>query len=160
MTNANDPWGVPATAAYDNPPKSSDVQAVQGNDEVVVTFKAGAGYDAPWIVVHAKDLRDALDQVSGDNHEVLKKLMEQVAGAGKYFSALGGAKPVNSNANTSQRPNTAPPAGATQGPGPAPTCAHGEMVWRSGVSKQSGKPYKLWSCTAPRDQQCKPVYPD
>lgn len=166
MTNANDPWGTPALTAYDdarnsfdNPPKSSDVQAVQAssNDEVVVTFKAGAGYDAPWIVVHAKDLRDALDQVSGENRDVLKELMTEVAGAGKFFSSLGGGKP-SSGGGSSQRPNTAPPAGASEGPGPAPHCDHGAMVWRSGIS-QKGNAYKLWSCTGPRGSQCDPVYP-
>ena len=40
-------------------------------------------------------------------------------------------------------------------PSDAPSCSHGSMKWREGVSKQ-GNPYKGWFCPAPFGQtQCK-----
>jgi hypothetical protein len=56
-----------------------------------------------------------------------------------------------------QQQYAAPPQ--TGGTGPAPTCPHGQRVYRSGVSGQ-GKPYKMWACPAPQSDpsQCKPEW--
>ena len=38
-------------------------------------------------------------------------------------------------------------------------CAHGEMTYREGVGKGSGKPYKAYFCPAPRGtNQCAPEF--
>lgn len=38
-------------------------------------------------------------------------------------------------------------------------CLHGAMVWRTGVSKSTGKPWAAWMCQAPdKDDQCKPLF--
>lgn len=43
---------------------------------------------------------------------------------------------------------------------PRPHCLHGEMVWRSGIGKQSNKAYAMWTCTSnDRNNQCKPEFP-
>lgn len=43
---------------------------------------------------------------------------------------------------------------ATSAPADAPTCAHGNMKWKEGTSKQ-GNAYKGWFCPAPYGQtQC------
>lgn len=43
--------------------------------------------------------------------------------------------------------------------GGGPTCAHGAMVYKSGVSKTSGKPYSGHFCpSSNRAEQCKPVF--
>lgn len=57
-----------------------------------------------------------------------------------------------------------PPAWAQNAPqqagfGGGPTCAHGAMVYKSGVSKTSGKPYSGHFCpSSNRAEQCKPVF--
>ncbi|WP_456152140.1 hypothetical protein [Kitasatospora acidiphila] len=51
----------------------------------------------------------------------------------------------------------APPQ--TGGTGPAPTCPHGQRVYKTGVSPKTGQPYKMWACPAPQGAgQCKPEW--
>lgn len=38
-----------------------------------------------------------------------------------------------------------------------PNCNHGDMMLKEGTSK-AGKPYHGYVCTAPKDQQCEPVW--
>lgn len=37
---------------------------------------------------------------------------------------------------------------AQQGGAPAPSCIHGQRVFKSGTSKKTGKPYSGWYCPA------------
>lgn len=53
--------------------------------------------------------------------------------------------------------NAVPPAAAQAPNGEKRFCSHGEMVFKSGVSR-AGNAYKLFSCTAPREQQCPAEY--
>lgn len=156
----NDPFApAPAPAAtqtvkgapVSTPVGSSVVPS--GDGKVVVTLKGGSGFDAPWIVIHADSVQDALRQFDED----LASLMERAQQAASKFSSLS-TKPAPQQA-PSQRPNTAPPAGATQAPaGQTETCAHGEMIFRSGISK-AGKPYKMFACPErDRNAQCPPVW--
>jgi hypothetical protein len=56
-----------------------------------------------------------------------------------------------------QHQYAAPPQ--TGGMGAAPTCPHGQRVYKSGVSPKSGQPYKMWACPAPQGpEQCKPEW--
>lgn len=119
--------------------------------KVVLTFKGGTGFDAPWIVIHAKDLQDAFDQVSGDNVELLKKLMEHSNSAGKYFTGLGGGKP-SQGAPARQ----AAPAPAQQPPAGSPPCPGDGWVYKSGVGRCNGKPWQGWM--PPRGSDEKPVF--
>lgn len=32
----------------------------------------------------------------------------------------------------------------------SPTCKHGQMVYKEGVSQKTGKPWKAWMCPAPK----------
>lgn len=50
--------------------------------------------------------------------------------------------------NTPQSPS-GPPTGQS--------CRHGARVFKEGVSK-AGKPYKLWACPGPRNDQCQPEW--
>jgi hypothetical protein len=51
------------------------------------------------------------------------------------------------------------PAQSQAGFGGGPSCAHGAMVYKSGVSKTSGKPYSGHFCpSSNRADQCKPVF--
>lgn len=119
----------------------------QNEGKIVVTLKGGAGYDAPWIVVHANDSQDALNQLRDD---VLKELITRTKEVATYFSG-GNARPAQAQQQTQQ----GPPQGATEAPGGEKRyCAHGEMRFKSDISK-AGKPYKGFFCTErDRSQQC------
>ena len=123
----------------------------ESDGKVVLTFKGGRDFDAPWIVIHANGLQEAHDFVVGENSSLLAKVMERVKIASEFFagkqSAQGAAPP----------PSRAPQAAQEAPGGEKRFCEHGEMVFKSGVSK-AGNSYKLFSCTAPRDQQCKAQY--
>ena len=139
---------ITSTAPVTNTIKTASADA---EGKVVLTFKGGTGYDAPWIVIHAADLQDAHDSVTGDNASLLAATMERVQTAGKHFSGMA---PTKSSGGSAGGGGGAPAAAQSAPGGETRHCAHGEMVFKSGVSK-AGKPYKLFSCTAPRDQQCK-----
>lgn len=97
-------------------------------NKIVTTLKAGAGYDAPWIVIHSDTLAEANQMVHDPE---LKELMDQVKKVGAYFSKGSAPAPANNGK----------PAGATQAPG-GETPPEG-YVFKSGVGK-NGKPWKAF----------------
>lgn len=113
-----------------------------GEGKVTLTLKGGAGFDAPWIVIHAADIPDAYLQLSGDNAALLVELMEKVKKAGVHFAGQP-SQPVRSTAPQGQQP----PAGA-------PECPPG-WTFKSGVSK-AGKPYQGFF--PPRGDESKPIF--
>lgn len=144
---AEDEITVPDEAT-ESPWESTDKKekvVVAGSNEgkVVATFKGGSGYDAPWVVVHADDVQDALSQISGDNAALFKQLLDETAKVGKYFSGTGGGKPSGGG----QSQQRGKPAGASEAPDGKPRyCDHGEMVFKSGIGKSNGKPWRAFFC--------------
>ena len=123
----------------------------ESDGKVVLTFKGGRDFDAPWVVIHANGLQEAHDFVVGDNASLLAVVMERVQVAAKHFAG----KPAAA-AQGGAQPSTEPPQASQEAPGGEKRfCSHGEMVFKSGVAKGTGKPYSLFSCTAPREHQCK-----
>lgn len=152
----DDPWSSPPPEAAKPAPAPRPI--VEGADgKVVLTFKGGTGFDAPWIVVHATDLDDALSYVNQQNGLKFQDLMNRVQNAAKGFAALGGGSAPAPQGGGQQQSNA--PQAAQQAPnGQREFCSHGEMEFKSGVSK-AGKPYSLFSCTVrDRNQQCKAKY--
>lgn len=112
--------------------------------KVVLTFKGGTGFDAPWIVVHATSLDDALDTVSAENGPKLMDLMTRTQNAGRHFAGLG---PVPSQVG--QRPTANTPAAAQQAPnGETRQCKHGEMQYKTGA--KNGRVWKAYFCPSPK----------
>ncbi|MGW6624259.1 hypothetical protein ACWF99_23845 [Nocardia sp. NPDC055002] len=151
------------TAAKKAAPKKA-VAKLEQNDggKVTVTLKGGKDFDSPWIVIHADSVEDAYEQMSGDSGTLLAELMDKVAKAGGFFASKAPAKPAGGNGGGGNRGggysgggggNGRPQAAAEAPGGEKRYCNHGEMVFKSGVSK-AGKPYKLFSCTGPRQEQC------
>jgi hypothetical protein len=131
--------------------KAKPASSAESDGKVVLTFKGGRDFDAPWIVIHANGLQEAHDFVVGDNAALLAVVMERVQVAGKHFSG----KPASAAQGSAQPESSAPPASQAAPGGETRYCEHGEMVFKSGVAKATGKPYSLFSCTAPREHQCK-----
>ncbi|AFU20673.1 hypothetical protein SEA_CHUPACABRA_47 [Mycobacterium phage Chupacabra] len=121
---------------------AAPVVAAPSEGKVVLTFKGGTGFDAPWIVIHAEDLDDALDQVTTQG-STLMALMERVQGAGKHFAAQGTPAPSNGGGrggNTGQRQNA--PRQAAQPPADAPPAPGPDWVYKSGKSARG--PWQAW----------------
>lgn len=102
----------------------------EDQNKITVTLKGGAGYDAPWVVVHAANATDALETL---NDEDLKTVLERAKKIGAFFA--GGA-PAQAPASNGQ------PAGAAQAPG-GQTPPEG-YVFKSGVSKKNGRPWQAF----------------
>lgn len=105
------------------------------------------------INLYAQDEQEAQEQL-----EVLGRLIKDV---GEIEALLGAIERVN--AVTQPAPQGASvPAYQQQAQRPAgdsPICNHGQMEFKEGVSKSSGKPYKGWFCpSSDRNDQCKPQF--
>lgn len=116
-----------------------------GDGKIVSTYKEGAGYDASWTVVHANGVDEWF---AIHDHPRFPELLAKQKKVASFFRD----KPT---APVQQAPSSAP-QGASEAPGGEKRyCNHGEMVFKTGVAKATGKPYQLFSCTAPRESQCK-----
>jgi hypothetical protein len=121
--------------------KKEEGQVADNNNEgITLTFKGGSGFDAPWVVVHAKDVHDAYETASDP---LLEELFKKVQEQGTAFSGLAPEKPA---AAQPQRPGApTPPPGS---PGP-------DWTYKEGIGK-NGKPWKAWM--PPRDSGLSPVW--
>jgi hypothetical protein len=116
--------------------------------KLTVTLKGGAGFDAPWIVVHAAGVDDALELFQGDATK-LASLMDRVQAAGKHFTGLAPAKPAGGGSGGAPaRPGAEAPAGTPEAPGP-------DWTYKTGVGK-TGKTWKAWM--PPRGSDEQPVW--
>jgi len=119
-----------------------------GEGKIVSTYKEGAGYDASWTVVHANSVDDWFAIHEDPRFPELLAKQKKVAA---YFRVKPEGAPQSSQPSAGGTPQQ-----ASEAPGGEKRhCAHGEMVFKTGVAKATGKPYSLFSCTAPREQQCK-----
>jgi hypothetical protein len=130
----------------------------ENSNGLTVTLKAGVGFEAPWIVIHAADATDALNQINtGD----FATLAERTVAAAEFFRAAHNVK----GGLASREPAAAPqqswseqPTQQAPAPQGGPACVHGARVFKSGTSK-AGKPYKMWACPSQnRQAQCDPEW--
>lgn len=137
----------PAEAPKKAPAKKAapKVDAVTSDGKLTVTLKGGAGFDAPWIVIHAADVDDALDTFA--DSAKLAALMEKVQSAGKFFTGLAPAKAAASG-GAPARPGAEAPAGTPEAPGP-------DWTFKTGIGK-NGKTWKAWM--PPRGSDAQPVW--
>jgi hypothetical protein len=125
----------------------------------------GAGYGNPGLTIRA-DSADELkaiflelsEQSDPESASKLDEILDGVAtvNAGVLLKGLGSKpEPVKTGPVV-----THPQAQAN--PSDAPSCAHGPMKHREGITKSgtnAGKQYKGWFCSAPYGQsQCKPQF--
>lgn len=104
---------------------------VSDQSKLTLTFKGGAGFDAPWTVVHANNPAEAKAILLDDDFKELLELTQKIGGA---FVNMAPNKPAAPASNGQ-------PAGATQAPnGETPPPGY---VFKSGVGK-NGKPWKAF----------------
>src|SRR5690606_2679836 len=142
---------APATAAPAAP--APQASAVSSSDEALtITLKESGGFDAAWRVSKAPTVDDALSKL---NEAKAKRLMETTkAMAGEFRAGDGGNG--GRQAPQRQQQQQAAPAAAPASELPGDNCPHGR-THKEGVSK-AGKPYSAYFCTAPRGQQCDPIW--
>lgn len=151
QTPAAEPAVEPAAAR----PAATTVSAPE-TSEVSVTLKGGTGFDAPWVVVRAGSISSALSQLKAYAAE-LKELLDTATKVGGYFARNGAQKPAGGSGQTAgtSAPANDKPAYQQAPGGQQKFCSHGEMTFRSGVGKASGKAYKGFFCpSSNRDEQC------
>lgn len=166
---ANDPWGdqlVPEPSH--NPDDSTDNDDQKGTPtltistpdiddaarEVSVTLKAGAGYDAPWIVFRASSAGEVASMMreafSNDQlHEVVLKAA-QLFRMPQPTPQAAPPQPQQSHGGWQSSPQAAPPGMD------APTCPHGTRIYKSGTSARGN--WSGWFCPAGRESGCKPIW--
>lgn len=180
MTNdpfANDPWGDQLTVAEpphnpDDRTDGSDEQNQKGaptltistpdvddSREVSVTLKAGAGYDAPWIVFRASSagevasmMRDAFSDAQ--LHEVVLRaaqLFRMPQPAPQAAPQAAPPQPQQNSGGWQSAPQNSTPPGMD-----APTCPHGPRIYKSGTSARGN--WSAWFCPAGRESGCKPMW--
>lgn len=121
------------------PTKKENTQVETQDQKIVVTLKGGAGYDAPWIVVHAQNAEEAVQTLNDEHMTALLEATKTVAGK---FNVGGGGAPKRSAAPRQQ----GKPQGATQAPnGQTPPEGY---EYRTGVSKTG----KTWKAFMPTDR--------
>jgi len=142
---------APAAPAKKAPAKKAAAKAapapvqVGSDGKVVLTLKGGTGFDAPWIVIHATDLQDAHEQISGENGALLAQIMERTQIAAQHFAKLGGGSSA-----PAQRPQRqAAPAAAQQPPAGSPAAPGPDWVYKTGVSKSGPNAGQTWQAWMP-----------
>jgi hypothetical protein len=141
---AEEPFEQPASKKA---PARKAAATSTSEGKLTLTLKGGAGFDSPWIVIHAADVDDALDQVSGDNASKLAKLMDETRKAANHFAGSAPAKAAAAGRPAPQAAGEAP-AGTPEAPGP-------DWVYKTGVGK-TGKTWKAWM--PPRGSSESPVW--
>lgn len=136
-----DPFATPETANTTTPNTDSQkenttVTNTNSSDktEISTTIKHGAGYEAPWTVVRTPDAATAIEIMDDPD---FKKLMDLT---GKIAAQVQPEKPAA--AAPARSGGYGKPAGAAAAPnGETPPEGY---VYKSGISKKTGKPWKAF----------------
>lgn len=139
-------------------PASKPAVAADSDGKLTLTFKGAGNYSDRWLVAHVATPAEGLALLRDPQ---FKELLDYSRKIGEYDSnnSGGAQKPAGGGGGGGQRQSSTPQAAKEAPGGEKQYCEHGEMEYKSGVSKKSGKPYALFSCTAPRDQQCDAKWP-
>lgn len=151
-----DPWSEPRQEAPAGP---GNTVTLQSAGKISVTLKQHAGFDSPWIVLYSDTPEEAKAMLA----ELLKtELPNAVAVTAQRFSATRGGDGASQAAPRPSRPQQQQPAQQAQSLPPGVeqrSCAHGPMVFKSGMNKWN-KPYNAFFCPTPQGtpDQCKAIF--
>lgn len=117
--------------------------------EYSLTFKGRGTHQNRWLVVRFSSAAAGLAAIKEPEFKELLDYSRKIEeyDAGSYSPAA--PAPQNTPANPAHVPQQSQEAPG----GEKRFCEHGEMQFKSGVSK-AGKSYRLFSCVAPRESQC------
>jgi len=137
-----------------------------------LNVKLGKGYDAHLVNVTgigAADFKENLQWVTTNAAGIVsaataleaaytvKPLAPQVASTQVVNEAPAGEWAARTYAHAAQQ-QAQQPAAQPQQQAPAPSCAHGPMRFKAAGTSKAGNAYNaFWSCTGPRESQCKTV---
>lgn len=129
------------------------VETDAATGEITLTFKAGSGFEVPWIVVRTPDLASASDVLENQS-DVLKEVMEKTARAGAFFASQMPAAAPRAAAAGNNAPAATPARQQAPG-GQSRQCKHGEMQYRSG--SKNGRTWEAFMCPTPKGtpDQCR-----
>lgn len=133
------------------------------NAKVVVTLKAGGGYDAPWVVFHGDTVQEVQAAVQTAEltglYAVVGKAAEAFAAQALVGGVLG-ATPVAAPVVPTTPAAPATPAVQAGPPGTqAPSCPHGVKTYKTS-KPGAAKTWKAWMCPTPQGTpgQCPPEW--
>ncbi|MFC4114134.1 hypothetical protein [Nonomuraea zeae] len=109
------------------------------------TFKAGGGFDAPWLVVRASSAADYRELLEAADAEGLFELTAEKA---KEFAAKYGppAKGNSSARSGSSKPAARKSPKRSAAPEDPPTCDCGDEAGYTEFQSKAGKDIKAWKC--------------
>ncbi|WP_280350424.1 hypothetical protein [Nocardia abscessus] len=155
------------TAAKKAAPKKAVAKKAADEDEdagdfhpFTLSLKAHGGFDAPLLVLRGKTIPELADLLEGEGAVELGRLMQNASRASGYFAKQfpdkqGGPAPKANGGGDNSGGAQEKPAYQQAPGGEKRYCAHGEMAFKSDVSK-AGKPYKGFFCpSTDRNDQCK-----
>jgi hypothetical protein len=117
--------------------------AASENTKIQVNYKLN---DGTMVNVYATDQADLEASLT-----VVQDLTALIATTGQALAGVGAipAQTINVNERVAELRAAAPTATAPANPS-APTCKHGAMTYRTGISQKTGKEWKAWMCPAPK----------
>jgi len=164
---SDDLWATePATAPPQIPPTPAPVAAAPAVPSAIMrlTLKEDG---VPWLTIESDSAAD-LNAIM-DDKTAIGGVLKRASAISAYWRNLGAQNAHQATATAlPAAPQAAPQVQASYGvPGPqtAPGgerrfCPHGEMPFKAGVSRKTGKPYAMWVCSHPNQaQQCRPQNP-
>lgn len=151
-TPVQNPWEDSPTVTTAQPAD----QATTDQNYVTVILKGGAGYGAPSVSIRGANIPDVLAQMQ-QYGRALQELMQITSKAAAFFSAqVDAPDSPRPSAPQQRQPRPGQPEQARQHPdGETQYCAHGERIYKTGISKKNGKPYEAFFC---RSSVCSPIF--
>ena len=138
------------TPATETPDVTVDV-APSGVTEVSITLKGGRDFDAPWCVIRADSTQAALDALD----DTMQELLKAAAKYGKAFAELGaGARPAAAKSGGSAQSSRPAPGPKDHPNGKKEFCQHGEMQYKTGITKTGKNQGKTWGAFDCPDGEC------
>jgi hypothetical protein len=134
------------TDAFDT--DENDAPAYDGFG-VSLTFKGDGAYYSPWIVLRAPNAAGLRDLLDDDLKELIKESTTIAKGHYKLAQEIAGEKPARSGGGGNGgggggNYNRAPQAAKEHPDGKKEFCEHGEMDYKTGVTKSGKNQGKAW----------------
>ena len=119
-----------------------------------VSYRMGRDGDMINVRANTADELSVLIEGIGDYSSQIAAVRGLLQGAYNTIPLATSASTPDTKQSTSSAPTQQFTADSTV----APTCVHGPRKLLQGISKKTGKPYRMWVCTMPQGpEQCQPA---